>query len=253
MLKYYIHAKGIILLCSLILLLTNTSCNTYHYGAKTRGWSFVYRLNPLVKNGTNCHKMAAYGGKAKRKKVKGYEPPGGMKSLAGSPPIFNASSNSNPLPQTPPPVVTQQPNPTPVPEERIDKSIPPPDPTLTKDQVKNYKKLGLKPKVVLQPVYFETNSGVVDVTQTAQFSDAMQYGLDGYIILVEGHTDDVGTEESNDKLSQKRVDEVQNELTIVGVPADRIQTVGYGERQPIVPNTSAANRKKNRRVQFLIF
>lgn len=234
------------------------SCSQYQYGAKTRGSSLLYRLNPFLGDVKKCKKMAAYGGKrAKRKKVKGYEPPGGMRSLAGmNIPKFTPSSNSNPLPDNPQLAQVYNPPPAKVtvnPDDLIDKTMPPPDPKITKDMVKNYKKLGLKPKKVLSPVFFDTNSGELDITQTQQFTDAEDYGLGGYHILIEGHTDNVGKPQKNMELSIKRAKDVEDLLTTIGVPTDKVSVIGYGETQPIAPNNSEANRRKNRRVQFLIF
>jgi outer membrane protein OmpA-like peptidoglycan-associated protein len=249
--KKYSNHNIIILLLVLASALGNTGCSPYSYGAKNRGSSLIYWLNPFVRNVKKCKSMGAYGGKTKKKKVKGYEPPGGMKSLAGlNIPKFTPTTNSNPLPERssaqPTPVVVAA-------DDRLDKTIPPPDPKLTKEMVKNYKKLGLKPKKVLEPVYFETNSGKLDISQTAQFTDAEEYGIEGYIILVEGHTDDVGSTEYNDKLSLQRVRDVEDLLVATGVSPDNVSVIGHGEREPMVPNTSDANRRKNRRVQFKIF
>jgi outer membrane protein OmpA-like peptidoglycan-associated protein len=69
---------------------------------------------------------------------------------------------------------------------------------------------------------------------------------------IEGHTDDVGTDEYNLKLSQNRADEVKKYLIKKGVSSDLITAKGYGESKPIVPNDSDENRKRNRRVEFKI-
>ncbi|MCC6723740.1 MAG: OmpA family protein [Saprospiraceae bacterium] len=64
-----------------------------------------------------------------------------------------------------------------------------------------------------------------------------------------GHTDDVGEEDDNQLLSQNRAEAVANYLISKGIVAGRITFKGYGESQPIVPNTSAAGRLQNRRVE----
>jgi outer membrane protein OmpA-like peptidoglycan-associated protein len=69
-------------------------------------------------------------------------------------------------------------------------------------------------------------------------------------ILVEGHTDDKGTEEYNMSLSQRRASAVGNYLKSNGIAASRLTIKWYGEAQPKVDNSSDANRAENRRVEF---
>lgn len=71
-------------------------------------------------------------------------------------------------------------------------------------------------------------------------------------ILIEGHTDNVGTNTYNLGLSQKRADAVGNYLKNAGVASNRLLIKWYGESQPKVENNSDANRATNRRVQFVI-
>ena len=69
-------------------------------------------------------------------------------------------------------------------------------------------------------------------------------------LIVEGHTDNTGTADYNLKLSKRRAQAVANYLIARGVPADRIEVVGYGETKPKYPNTTEENRAKNRRVEI---
>ncbi|MEO7444093.1 MAG: OmpA family protein [Ferruginibacter sp.] len=71
-------------------------------------------------------------------------------------------------------------------------------------------------------------------------------------ILVEGHTDDVGTDTYNMGLSQRRADAVGDYLKAAGVAASRLTIKWYGESQPKVENSSVENRGLNRRVEFAI-
>lgn len=71
-------------------------------------------------------------------------------------------------------------------------------------------------------------------------------------ILVEGHTDDVGTDAYNMGLSQRRADAVVDYLKTAGVAASRFTVKWYGESQPKVDNSTPANRALNRRVEFAI-
>ena len=72
------------------------------------------------------------------------------------------------------------------------------------------------------------------------------------IVEIQGHTDDVGSEAFNLKLSQKRAEAVRQYLIDHGIEPDRLIAKGYGESKPLVPNTSPENRAKNRRVEFVI-
>jgi len=67
-------------------------------------------------------------------------------------------------------------------------------------------------------------------------------------LYVDGHTDNVGKDEFNQKLSEDRAASVRDALVAKGVDASRIITQGYGETQPVADNKTAAGRAKNRRV-----
>lgn len=69
-------------------------------------------------------------------------------------------------------------------------------------------------------------------------------------IEVQGHTDNVGQEAYNDKLSTQRAESVRAWLVAHGVAADRLTSKGYGQRQPVADNDSDAGRAKNRRVEL---
>lgn len=71
-------------------------------------------------------------------------------------------------------------------------------------------------------------------------------------IEVQGHTDDSGTPEFNQKLSTDRANAVRDVFIRNGVEASRLSAHGYGQEKPLVPNTSPKNRAKNRRVQLVI-
>jgi outer membrane protein OmpA-like peptidoglycan-associated protein len=71
-------------------------------------------------------------------------------------------------------------------------------------------------------------------------------------VEVQGHTDNSGTPEHNQSLSDQRAEAVRAWLVQHGVPADRLVAKGYGQDKPLVPNVTAGNRAQNRRVQFII-
>ena len=71
-------------------------------------------------------------------------------------------------------------------------------------------------------------------------------------IAIQGHTDNEGNAEKNLDLSQRRADGVKDYLISLGIKASRLEAIGYGQKQPKVPNTSAANKARNRRTEFVI-
>ncbi len=73
-----------------------------------------------------------------------------------------------------------------------------------------------------------------------------------YNVVVEGHTDDVGDEGYNLKLSERRALEVRDYLVSRGTRTDRLKYVGMGESSPFYPNSNDENRRRNRRVEFLL-
>jgi outer membrane protein OmpA-like peptidoglycan-associated protein len=71
-------------------------------------------------------------------------------------------------------------------------------------------------------------------------------------ILIEGHTDNTGGNEMNQKLSENRANAVGNYAKSLGVMGSRMSIQGYGENQPIGDNNTEAGRKANRRVEIAI-
>ena len=67
-----------------------------------------------------------------------------------------------------------------------------------------------------------------------------------------GHTDNVGSESYNLKLSAERAESVRNALIDKGIDANRLTAKGYGASQPIVPNDTEEHRALNRRTEMII-
>ncbi|MEM8966717.1 MAG: OmpA family protein [Bacteroidota bacterium] len=134
-------------------------------------------------------------------------------------------------------------------------------------------------KLVFRDIYMSDNLSGVDVarslslTKKAIASEEILFELESFALgkkaysyldgvaaylnentdvklRVAGHTDSSGTDSFNQNLSEKRAGAVADYLTHRGISAERIVTVGYGEKRPLVKNTSAANRQLNRRVEF---
>lgn len=125
-----------------------------------------------------------------------------------------------------------------------------------KDRLKKVPLAVLKKDAVvqLQDITFETGK--------ADLKPESNEELDRLVSLLEGnktikveisaHTDDVGNDDANLKLSEKRAKTVVDYLTFKGIKADRMTAKGYGETQPLVANDTDENKAKNRRVQFKI-
>ncbi|MDB5211697.1 MAG: OmpA family protein [Sediminibacterium sp.] len=75
----------------------------------------------------------------------------------------------------------------------------------------------------------------------------------GFSLKLAGHTDDVGSDAANMKLSKNRAESVKSYLVSQGVNSGKIEATGYGESQPIATNKTDAGRQKNRRVEFTLF
>lgn len=71
-------------------------------------------------------------------------------------------------------------------------------------------------------------------------------------IMIEGFTDNIGSEEYNEELSRRRADAVRMALNNNGISTGRIQIRGYGERYPVAGNNTEAGRQRNRRVEVII-
>jgi outer membrane protein OmpA-like peptidoglycan-associated protein len=85
------------------------------------------------------------------------------------------------------------------------------------------------------------------------FGEAMvQEQVKTLAIRLEGHTDDVGDDDYNLKLSVRRAQAARAYLSrSFGIAAERMKVAGFGESRPIAPNATAAGRARNRRVEFI--
>ncbi|MDR2772368.1 MAG: OmpA family protein, partial [Elusimicrobiota bacterium] len=71
-------------------------------------------------------------------------------------------------------------------------------------------------------------------------------------IVIEGHTDSTGSDETNRVLSIKRAEAVYNAFLEVGIPADKLSFVGFGSTMPISSNATPEGREANRRVDIYV-
>ncbi|HEX7700757.1 MAG TPA: OmpA family protein [Kofleriaceae bacterium] len=111
------------------------------------------------------------------------------------------------------------------------------------------KKIELK-----QTVFFDFSKASIKSVSFALLNDVAQAMADNPKIKVEigGHTDSVGNDAFNLKLSQLRAESVRTYLIKRGIDSNRMVPKGYGENVPIADNRTEAGRSQNRRVEFVI-
>jgi len=97
-------------------------------------------------------------------------------------------------------------------------------------------------KSTLRSTSYPTLNRVADLLKSKDFS-----------LKLAGHTDYVGSEAANLKLSKDRAESVKAYLVSQGANSSRIEAIGYGESQPIATNKTAAGRQDNRRVEFTLY
>ena len=111
------------------------------------------------------------------------------------------------------------------------------------------------PPQVRLPIYFEFDSATPTPEARAlleQVGTALQSSdLESFHFLVEGHTDDVGSEDYNERLSVARAKAVASYLEGQGIPEERLRPAGKGESSPVASNESEEGRQRNRRVDFV--
>lgn len=107
--------------------------------------------------------------------------------------------------------------------------------------------------ITLSDVLFDTGAATLKPgadLALGRVSDFLQKNPETKLI-VEGHTDSVGSDASNESLSQRRADAVKAALLSRGIQSDRIETVGRGEGYPVASNETQAGRQQNRRVEII--
>jgi outer membrane protein OmpA-like peptidoglycan-associated protein len=113
---------------------------------------------------------------------------------------------------------------------------------------------GERKKITLESIYFDQSSPVLR-TESHQQLDELTIVLQenpNVKIEIRGHTDNAGDFYLNVKLSKERCESVVKYLKDKRIKGNRIESVGRGSVEPIMPNTNEENRKKNRRVEFMV-
>ena len=137
-----------------------------------------------------------------------------------------------PAPPPPPPAAPPAPKPPPPP-------APPPKPTSEK-------------VTFAADTFFDFDRAVLKPEGKAKLDDLVGKikGITLEVIIAVGHTDSVGSDAYNQKLSLRRAEAVKAYMVSKGIEANRVYTEGKGEKQPVADNKTAAGRAKNRRVEI---
>lgn len=109
-------------------------------------------------------------------------------------------------------------------------------------------------RIVLRNIYYDYDKWFLRPESITELNHLLDIMRDNPSLVVEisGHTDSDGSLEYNDLLSQRRAQSVVDYLLEHGISTDRMQAKGFGERQPIAPNDSDANKQLNRRTEFRV-
>ena len=100
--------------------------------------------------------------------------------------------------------------------------------------------------------FYDFNKDTLKPEGKAKLDDLVSkmQGINLEVIIAVGHTDAVGGDAYNQKLSVRRAESVKNYLTSKGVEKNRVYTEGKGEKQPVADNKTTEGRAKNRRVEI---
>ncbi len=100
--------------------------------------------------------------------------------------------------------------------------------------------------------FFDFDKSVLKPEGRAKLDDLISKmsGLNLEVVIAVGHTDSVGTDAYNQRLSVRRAEAVKSYLVSKGVEKNRVYTEGKGEKQPVADNKTAEGRAKNRRVEI---
>lgn len=106
----------------------------------------------------------------------------------------------------------------------------------------------------LQGIQFETGRAVIKKVSYPIMDAITKVMMENasYKLIIGGHTDNVGSDQTNMTLSKNRADAVSNYLIAKGIDPLRISSYGFGESTPVDTNDTAAGRTRNRRVEFKV-
>ncbi len=117
-----------------------------------------------------------------------------------------------------------------------------------------FRNLAINQAIQLDNVYFEQSTYTLRPESYPQLDKLVKTLRTSpqLIILVAGHTDNVGDKRLNQALSENRASVIRAYLMRHGIAENRLQAHGFGDTQPVAPNDSEANKQKNRRVEFVV-
>jgi OmpA-OmpF porin, OOP family len=130
---------------------------------------------------------------------------------------------------------------------------PPPPPIVTPKPKPPAKPKPVAEKVTLAAdVLFDFDKSVLKAEGKRKLDDlaAKVRGINLEVVIAIGHTDSIGSDAYNQKLSVRRAESVKSYLVSKGVEPNRIYTEGKGEKQPVASNKTKDGRQKNRRVEI---
>lgn len=102
---------------------------------------------------------------------------------------------------------------------------------------------------------FEVGKSALNTAQAGPYLDRIAHLVttkSDKAIALEGHADNVGAAELNQKLSDERAAEIGKALVARGVPTARLKTAGFASRRPVASNTTEEGRRLNRRVEVVL-
>jgi outer membrane protein OmpA-like peptidoglycan-associated protein len=116
------------------------------------------------------------------------------------------------------------------------------------------KKLDIGVKVVLNNIFFDFDKATLRAESTGELERLQKLLTETPALRLEisGHTDNVGNAAYNKDLSQRRAKAVVDYLVQKGISKDRLTFAGYGDTQPVAPNTTKGGRQLNRRTEFKV-
>ena len=108
--------------------------------------------------------------------------------------------------------------------------------------------------MVLKNIFFETNEYTLLEPSKAELNKLVEFLTQNSSLKIEigGHTDNVGSDDLNKKLSENRAKSVYEYLISAGIDKARLSYKGYGSTKPIAANNTEAGKAENRRTEFKI-
>ncbi|WP_299550131.1 OmpA family protein [Seonamhaeicola sp.] len=117
-----------------------------------------------------------------------------------------------------------------------------------------YKRLVTDGRIIVHDIHFDRDSYFIKPASYPAIDKIFQLlnQNPNTSVIIEGHTDSNGSNESNQRLSENRAKAVMNYLVIKGIDIKRLKTIGYGEERPLVKGNNEKAWAQNRRVEFVL-